>query len=179
MSFSLTFLKARYAIGNISEKDIYNIIREFEKFEKLSYDKKRPKHEPTESYFHQARQIEKCMMRSDNLNWYDHGGYTKMTAPSSNVDATNENKSKRSIVNKTLSQNCSAKENKLRSTKEDESEYAIKKQKYVKNEVACDVTNYFNGSNVFECGRKNPDVSYEERAWLLKKMNTFRTFLTL
>ena len=56
------------------------IIKEFEEFEKLSYEKKRPKHEPTESYFRLARDIVKCMMRSDNLNWYDHCGYTKLTA---------------------------------------------------------------------------------------------------
>ena len=36
-----------------------------------------------------------------------------------------------------------------------------KKQKDVNNEVACDVTNYFNVSNLFECERKNPDVSCE------------------
>ena len=35
------------------------------------------------------------------------------------------------------------------------------KQKDAKNEVACDVTNYFNVSNVFECGRNNPDVLCE------------------
>ena len=60
------YKKARYAIRNVSEKDSYKIIREFEKFEKLSYEKKRPKHEPTESYSHLARQLAKCMMRSDN-----------------------------------------------------------------------------------------------------------------
>ena len=47
----------------------------------------------------------------------------------------------------------------LRSTKEEKSEYAIKKPKEAKNEVACNVTNYFNVSNIFERGRKNPDVS--------------------
>ena len=41
------YKKARYAIGNVSEKDISKIIRKFEKFEKLPYEKKRPKHEPT------------------------------------------------------------------------------------------------------------------------------------
>ena len=81
------------------------------------------------------------MMRSDNLNWYDDSSYTKMTAPYSNVNVTNEreskriivneklsqscsrneNKSKRSIVNKPLSQKYSANENEIRSTKEDES----------------------------------------------------------
>ena len=63
--------------------------------------------------------------------------------------STNENKSKRSIFNETLSQKFSADENELCSTKEDKSECANKKQKYVKNEVACDATNYFNVSNVF------------------------------
>ena len=44
---------------------------------------------------------------------------------------------------------------------EDESECANEKQKYAKNEVAYDVTNYLNVSNIFECGRNNPDVSCE------------------
>ena len=73
---------ARYAIRNFSEKDLLKIIKEFEKIKKLPYEKKRPKHEPTDSYFHLARQLAKCMMRSDNLNWHDHGSYTEMTAPS-------------------------------------------------------------------------------------------------
>ena len=64
------YKKARYAIGNVSEKDISKIVKEFEKIEKLPYEKKRLKHEPTDSYFHLARQLAKCMMRSDNLNWY-------------------------------------------------------------------------------------------------------------
>ena len=121
------------------------------------------------------------MMRSDKLNWYDHRGYTKIISPYSNVNITNDGeskrsivykklsqscsmnkkKSKRSIVNKPLLQKCSADKNELRSTKEDESECANKKQKYSKNEVIYDVTNYFNVSNVFECGRNNPDASCE------------------
>ena len=35
------------------------------------------------------------------------------------------------------------------------------KQKYAKNEVACDVTNYLNVYNVYECGRNNSDVQCE------------------
>ena len=121
------------------------------------------------------------MMRSDTFNWYKHGGYTEITAPFSNVNVTNESESKRSIVNEKLLQSCytnkykskrsifnkpllqkrSADENALCSTKEDESEWASKKQKDTKNEVACDATNYFNISNIFECGRNNTDVSYE------------------
>ena len=84
-----------------------------------------------------------------------------MTALYLNVNITNKNESKRSIVNETLSQNCSVKENKLCFTKEDKSECANEKQKDAKNEVACDVTNYFNISIVFECGRNNDDVSCE------------------
>ena len=106
--------KAKYAIGNVSEKDLSKIIREFEKSEKLPYGKKRHKHEPTESYFHLAREIAKCMTRSDKLNWYGHGSYTKITA----VNVTNKSESKRSIVNEKLLQKCSAKENELCFTNE-------------------------------------------------------------
>ena len=44
--------KARYAIRNFSKKDLSNIIREFEKLPYESYDKRRPKHEPTGRYFY-------------------------------------------------------------------------------------------------------------------------------
>ena len=70
------YKKARYAIGNISKKDLSKIIKEFEKFEKLPYEKKRPKHEPTDSYFNLARQLVKYMMISNNIIWNNHGGYT-------------------------------------------------------------------------------------------------------
>ena len=43
------YKNARYAIRNVSRKDLSKIIREFEKFEKLPYENKRPKHEPTDS----------------------------------------------------------------------------------------------------------------------------------
>ena len=79
------YKKAKYAIGNVSEKDLSKIIKKFEKIVKLPYGKKRPKDDPTESYFRLARDIAKCMIRSDKLNWYDHGGYTKRTAPYLNV----------------------------------------------------------------------------------------------
>ena len=44
-----------------------------------------------------------------------------MTAPSSNVNITDEDESKQSIVNKTLSQKCSANEEELSSTEEEKS----------------------------------------------------------
>ena len=73
--------KVRYAIGNVSEKELLKIIKEFEKIRKLAYEKKMPKHEPTHSYFHIVRQLAKCMMRSDQINWHDHGSYMGKTAP--------------------------------------------------------------------------------------------------
>ena len=85
---SQNYKKARYAIRNVSEKDTSKIIKKFEKIEKLPYEKKRPKNEPTESYFHLARHLSKCMMRYNNLNWYDHGDCMKITAPYSNVNVT-------------------------------------------------------------------------------------------
>ena len=60
--------KARYEIGNVSEKDLSKIIREFEKLPYENYERNRPKHEPTESYFYLKRQLAKCMTRADSLN---------------------------------------------------------------------------------------------------------------
>ena len=57
---------ARYAIVNVSEKDLSKIIKEFEKIGKLPYEDKRPKHEPTHSYFRLVRQLANSMMISDN-----------------------------------------------------------------------------------------------------------------
>ena len=102
---STKYKKERYAIGNVSEKDIFKIIREFEEFEKLPYEKKRPKHEPTLSYFHLVRQLAKCTMRCDKLNRHDQDSYTEMTAPSSNANVMDEDESKEIIVHKTLSEN--------------------------------------------------------------------------
>ena len=45
------YKKARYTIGNVSEKDLLKNIKEFEKIKKLPYEKKRPKHEPIDIYF--------------------------------------------------------------------------------------------------------------------------------
>ena len=48
---SKKYKKARYAIGNVSMKNLSNKIKEFEKIVKVSYVKRIPKHEPTSSYF--------------------------------------------------------------------------------------------------------------------------------
>ena len=87
--------------------------------------------------------------------------YPKMTASYLTVSVTNESESKCSIIDKPLSQKRSTDENKWRSTEEDELECSKKKQNYAKNLVSYDVTNCLKVSNVWECGRDNPDVQCE------------------
>ena len=62
---------------------------------------------------------------------------------------------------------------KICSTEIEKSEYTITEQKDEGNEVTYDVPN-FNVSNLFECGRKNPDVSYE-RAYMDTEGNEYFT----
>ena len=81
------------------------IIKEFKKIGKLPHEKKRPKHEPTHSCSHLARQLAKCMMRSDKLNRHNHGSYTEITALYSNLNVTDKDESKEVIVHETLSEN--------------------------------------------------------------------------
>ena len=45
------------------------------------------------------------MMRSDKLNWHNHGIYKEMNAPSLNVNVTYEDESKEIIVQETLLEN--------------------------------------------------------------------------
>ena len=58
---------AIYSIVNVSKKDLSKNIREFEKLPYESYEKKRPKHDPTDSYIYPARQLAKCIIRADAL----------------------------------------------------------------------------------------------------------------
>ena len=99
------YKKARYAIGNISEKDLSKIIKDFDKIGKLPYEKRISKHEPTPSYFHLLRQLANCTMRSDEHNRHVHGSYAEKTALSLNVNVTDEDESKEIIVHETLSEN--------------------------------------------------------------------------
>ena len=72
------YKKARYAIVNVSMKDLSNKIKEFEKIVKVPYVKRITKHEPTSSYFHLVVCIAECMMRcgENNHNVHDvHVGY--------------------------------------------------------------------------------------------------------
>ena len=52
---SKKYKKAKYTIRNVSAKDFSKIIKEIEKIGKLHYEKKGPKHDPTDSYFHLAK----------------------------------------------------------------------------------------------------------------------------
>ena len=74
------YKNARYAIINVSMKELSKIIREFKILPYKSYESRRPKHEPTNSYFYLARQLTKCMMRADSLNLHIYPVRTEMTA---------------------------------------------------------------------------------------------------
>ena len=82
------YKKSRYAIKNVSEKDLSKIIIEFEKIGKVPYVKMIPKHESTSSYFHIVMCLANCMMISDEHNQHVHSSYAEETAPSSNVNVT-------------------------------------------------------------------------------------------
>ena len=86
------YKKARYAIENVSMKDLSKKIKEFENFVKVPHLKRTPKHEPTLSYFHIVECLRKCMMRSGEKNHHVHDGYGKEMAPSSDVNYTDEDK---------------------------------------------------------------------------------------
>ena len=66
------------------------MIKEFEKIGKVSYVKRTPKNEPTPSYYHLVRKLTKCMMISDEQNRHVHSSYAEDTAPSLNVNVTDE-----------------------------------------------------------------------------------------
>ena len=101
------YQKARYAIGNVSEKDLSKIIKEFETIGKVPYLKRIPKHESTPSYLHLVRCVAECMMRSDEHNRHVHGSYAEETDLPYNVNDTDEDESKEFIVHKYVLENLS------------------------------------------------------------------------
>ena len=96
--------KARYGIVNVSMNNLSKIIREFEKLPYEGYERKRPEHELTDSYFYVAIQLAKCMMRSDDLNLDIEPVRTEMTGtqniPISHVCSKDESKSKEFLADK-------------------------------------------------------------------------------
>ena len=96
----------RYAIRNVSKNNLSKTIRGFEKLPYESYERKRPKHEPNDSYFYLTIQFDKFMMRYDCLNSHGYPLRTEMTATkqilSSHVYFTDESELKEFLVNKNL-----------------------------------------------------------------------------
>ena len=92
------YKKSRYAIVNVSKKNLSKIIREFEKLPYARYEKKRTKHDPTDSYVYLSRQLAKCLMRSDALNSNGYPVRTEMTAtkqiPTLRIFSTDKSKLK-------------------------------------------------------------------------------------
>ena len=64
------YKRARYNIVNVSKKGLSKIIREFDKLTYNSYERRRPKHDPDDSYCYPARQISNYLMISDALNFH-------------------------------------------------------------------------------------------------------------
>ena len=64
----------------------------------------------------------------------------------------------------------------LFSTEEDKSECTNTEQKDAENEVTYDVPYNFNFSNIFECRRNNPDVSYEI-AYMVTERDEYFTYI--
>ena len=83
-------------------KDLSNKIKEFEKIVKVPYLKRIPKHEPTSIYFHLVVCLGECMMRCGKNNHHVHDGYEKEMAPSSDVNYTDEDEPKNSIVHESF-----------------------------------------------------------------------------
>ena len=79
------------------------IIRYFERLPYESYEKKRPKHEPDDSYFYLEIQVVKCMMRYDVLILHVYPVRREMTAtkqiPTSYVYSKEERKLKEFLIN--------------------------------------------------------------------------------
>ena len=88
-------------------KDLSKIIKEFEKFVKVPYVKRIPKHEPTSSDYHLVGCIVECMLRCGEENHHVHGGYAEETATSLSVNVTDKDESKEFIVYEPVSENLS------------------------------------------------------------------------
>ena len=122
---SKKYKNASYDITNVSMKDLSKVIRKFEKLPYKGYERKRPKHEPTDIYFYLARQIAKFMMRADFLNLHIDPVRMEMTGiqqiPISHICDLDESESKEFLTDKKLVQVCSTDESESESVIVDES----------------------------------------------------------
>ena len=161
--------------------------RSFKKLIKYLMRRRGPNMSLLTDTFIQQRHLAKCMMRSNNLNWPGHGGYTGMTSLFLNVNATDKDGSKRIIVHEDLSKNCStdvskSKRNIVNKTlsqnnSADVSENTIteqKKEEHKEPSVTKEVTSYF---NIYECGRNILvilDVMYQQSTipYIMSRIST-------
>ena len=127
------------------------------------------------------------MMISYNLNWHDHGSYTKITAPSLNINGMDKDESICIIVHKSLSEDFSTdvseskrnivNESLLQKNYANISEYTItelKDKEYKEPSVTKEVKRY---SNIFECGGNlldRLDVTYQ-RAFMATPQDKYYT----
>ena len=90
--------------------DPSNTTRKLDKLIYKSYERRRPKHEPTDTYFYLARPLTNCMTRYDNLNLHGYLVRTENTAtthiPISYFCSTYDSKSEELPVNVTLLRVC-------------------------------------------------------------------------
>ena len=100
-----------YAITNVSMEYISKIIKDIEKLPHKGYVRKKPTHEPTDSYFYLAQQLAKWMMISDDLNLHVDPVRMEITGAQhitiSHVCGLDENNSKEMLADENLSQVCS------------------------------------------------------------------------
>ena len=113
-------------------------------------------------------------MRSDQFNWNNHGSYAEQTAPSSNINVTDEDESKETIVHETLLQNQSKDVSESecnivhKTLSQNNYEYVpdnviteLKDYEHKEPSATEKVTSYF---NIFECVRNlldQLDVTYQ------------------
>ena len=175
--------KERYAINNVIMNDISNIIKEFLMFPYKGYVWKRPKHEPTDSYFYLSKQLAKYMMITDTFNLHVGPVRTEITGtqqiPILQVCDLEKRKSKLIPSGENLLQFFSTNERESESvivdeisTEEIESEiihksintnketYAIDKTEHEEPSVKYDsVINEPRYFNLFECGLNRLDAT--------------------
>ena len=89
-------------------RDLSKIIRDIEKLPYKNYESRRPKHDPTDSYFYLDGHIANCMMRADALNSHVDPVRTEITGakhiPISHIFSGDDNESKEFLVDKYLLQ---------------------------------------------------------------------------
>ena len=114
--------KARYAITNVSIKDISKIIKEFEDFTYEGYVGKSSKNVPTSSYLYISRHFSKCTTRFNmcvgpvrtqmtNTKSMNNSDMSTQKIPNLHVCSLNDSESKRINADKIESHACSTDKN--------------------------------------------------------------------